>query len=196
MILKSIKELPDYTSELTMVQKSKVLKTANLLIKNGFDADAAIMAASADIVKRVAEPVEKVLGQEEMISYEIVYEPDEIDAHGNWMSKETIEAGYLNYEAAYKAGSVSENLFHLEATNSFTILKTWIQQEMDVTVTKTGQLIKAGSWVAMVKYNDPGIWELKKAGVVGGLSIQCTGYINEDTGEITGLDFGVQFEED
>ncbi|AGM12450.1 TPA: hypothetical protein N6V93_002846 [Escherichia coli] len=134
--------------------------------------------------------------QEEMISYEIIYEPDTKDAHGEWMSKDTIKKAKDNWDAAYAAGLVSENLFHLTSTDAFTIEKTWIQEEFDVVVIGTEQVIKAGSWVAKVKYNNPELWEAKKAGIVGGLSIQATGNVDEETGEITNVNFGISVVEE
>jgi hypothetical protein len=127
---------------------------------------------------------------EEMISYEIIYEPNTKDAHGEWMSEETLRKAKESWDMAYAAGIARENLFHLTSTNAFTIEKTWIQEELDVIVAETGQPIKAGSWVAKVKYNNEALWEAKKAGIVGGLSIQCTGIVNEETGEITDINFG------
>ena len=129
---------------------------------------------------------------EQMISYEIIYEPDTIDAHGEWCSAETLVEAQANYEAAYKAGLAVENLFHLFETDAFTIVKTWIQPEFDVIVKETGELIKAGSWVAKVQYNDPDLWELKKAGIVGGLSVQCSALIDQDTHEILEFFFDLE----
>lgn len=126
---------------------------------------------------------------DEQISYEIVYEPNVKDAHGEWMSAETIRKGRDNFEQNRLSGNVKENLFHLFPTEEFTIEKTWIQEEFDVYVGDTNQKISAGSWVAKIKYNNPDLWDLKKSGIVGGLSIQCSGFINEETGEITGLNF-------
>lgn len=130
---------------------------------------------------------------EQMISYEIIYEPNTVDAHGEWCSAETLVKAQANYEAAYEKGLATENLFHLAETNAFTIVKTWIQPEFDVIVKETGELIKAGSWVAKVQYNDPELWELKKAGVVGGLSVQCSALIDHETHEI--LEFFFDLEE-
>lgn len=134
--------------------------------------------------------------KEEMISYEIIYEPDTKDAHGEWMSKDTIRKAKDNWDAAYAAGLVSENLFHLTSTDAFTIEKTWIQEEFDVVVIGTEQVIKAGSWVAKVKYNNQDLWEAKKSGIVGGLSIQATGRVDEATGEITDVNFGISIVEE
>jgi hypothetical protein len=58
-----------------------------------------------------------------------------------------------------------------------------------VKVVDTGELIKAGSWVAKLKYHSKDLWELKKANVVGGVSIGGTGQINKETGEITNVSF-------
>lgn len=130
-----------------------------------------------------------VAKDEEMISYEVIFEADVKDAHNQWMSKETLEKGCEDFNKYLKEGVVKSNLFHLQDTESFTIMDTWIQKEFDVTVDGTDQPIKAGTWVAKLQYNDESLWQLKKAGVVGGVSIGCKGNVNEETGEITNLDF-------
>ena len=126
---------------------------------------------------------------EEMVSYEVIYEPFVKDAHGEWMSDKTIEKAMVNFNKNLADGVVQPNLFHLKNTDSFTIEATWIQKELDVKVIQTDEVIKAGTWIAKIKYNDPDLWQLKKAGVVGGVSIGATGVINQDTGEITNVKF-------
>lgn len=126
---------------------------------------------------------------EEMVSYEVVYEPFVKDAHGEWMSPETIEKAAANFNKNLEAGIVQPNLFHLQSTDAFTIESTWVQKELDVQVVQTGEVIKAGTWVAKIKYNDPDLWELKKSGVVGGVSIGGVGSVNKKTGEITNVKF-------
>lgn len=205
MKYQSIADLPASTSHLSLVQKSKVLKIANGLIESGQSPEASIEKASADIlkmdvkteIKKTATPVAVIKESgEEMISYEVIYEPLTKDAHGEWMTAETIAKGKLSFDKAHEAGVVKENLFHMIETDTFTIEKTWIQEEFDVVVIGTEQVIKAGTWVAKVKYHDPVLWDLKKTNVVGGLSIQCSGAINKETKEITSLDFGVEFIEE
>lgn len=124
-----------------------------------------------------------------MISYEIVYEPNVMDAHNQWMSPETIFKACENFNQNLEKGLVKPNLYHLENTDLFSIEKTWIQEELDVQVVETGEIIKAGTWVCKLKYNSSDLWELKKAGIVGGVSIGATGRINETTGEITDVNF-------
>ena len=108
------------------------------------------------------QPVEKVT--EQMISYEVVYEPNTKDAHGQWMSPETLELACENFNSN-------------------------LQNELDVKVVGTEELIKAGTWVAKIKYNDEALWSLKKAGVIQGVSIGARGVINETSGEITNVTF-------
>lgn len=126
---------------------------------------------------------------EEMVSYEVIYEPFTKDAHGEWMSDKTIEKAMENFNKNLEKGIVQPNLFHLKDTEAFTIESTWIQKELDVKVIQTDEIIKAGTWVAKLKYNDTELWKLKKAGIVGGVSIGATGVINQDTGEITNVKF-------
>lgn len=202
MKYKSIADLPASVSNLSLIQKSKVLKIANGLIGSGQSPDNAIEKACKDIlhidlvktaIQKDAKPVAVIKdADEQMISYEVIYEPNSKDAHGEWMSSDTILKGKDNFDAARAAGLVKENLFHIVETDAFTIEKTWIQEEFDVVVIGSEQVIKAGTWVAKVKYNDPELWLLKKANAVGGLSIQCSGFTDEETGEITGLDFGIE----
>ena len=126
---------------------------------------------------------------EEMVSYEVIYEPFVKDAHGEWMSDKTIEKAATNFNKNLEAGVVKANLFHLKETEAFTIEATWIQKELDVQVVQTGEIIKAGTWVAKIKYNDETLWSLKKSGVVSGVSIGAKGKINQETGEITNVTF-------
>lgn len=126
---------------------------------------------------------------EEMVSYEVIYEPFIKDAHGEWMSDKTIEKAMENFNKNLEAGIVQPNLFHLKDTEAFTIESTWVQKELDVKVIQTDEVIKAGTWVAKIKYNDADLWQLKKSGVVGGVSIGATGVINQTTGEITNVKF-------
>ena len=182
----TLSDLPSQTN-LTRIQKSRFVKKANDLLKQGFN-------KAASIQKAVGSVLVQESAEEDMISYEIIYEPDIPDTHGEWMSSDTIMKAKESYDLALSAGVVKENLFHLYETDSFTIERTWIQPEIDVVVTTTDEIIKAGSWVAKVKYHDKDLWELRKSGIIGGLSIQCGAFINEDTKELTGIDFTAKVE--
>jgi hypothetical protein len=126
---------------------------------------------------------------EEMVSYEVIYEPLVKDAHGEWMSEETLANACENFNQNLAAGIVQSNLFHLQDTQTFTIEDTWIQKEFDIVVEATGEKIKAGAWVCKIKYHDEDLWEMKKSGVIGGVSIGGRGSIDAETGEITNVNF-------
>ena len=83
---------------------------------------------------------------EEMVSYEVIYEPFVKDAHGEWMSDKTIEKAMENFNKNLEKGIVQPNLFHLKNTEAFSIESTWIQKELDVKVIQTDEIIKAGTW--------------------------------------------------
>lgn len=127
--------------------------------------------------------------KEEMVSYEVVYEPNTLDAHNQWMSEEEVEKACENFNKNLKAGVVKSNLLHVKDTEDFTIESTWIHKELDVVVDGTGQPIKAGTWIAKLRFHNEDLWALKKAGVLGGVSFGGKGYVNEETGEITNLTF-------
>lgn len=184
----TLSDLPSQTL-LTRIQKSRVVKQANELLEKGFNKEASLSKAIGSVL------VQKSAGAEEMISYEVIYEPDTPDLHGQWMSKETLLKAQADFTKAQALGAVTENLYHLMDTDTWSVVDHWIQPEFDVNVTATGELIKAGSWVAKVQYT-PATWELKKAGIVGGLSLQCGGTLNEATNELFDLDFSVSLEEE
>lgn len=133
--------------------------------------------------------------QEEMVAYEVIYEPNVKDAHGEWMSEDTILKACDNFNDNLIKGNVKPNLFHLANTDLFTIEKTWIQEEIDVKVEQTGEIIKAGTWVGKIKYHDEDLWNLKKAGIIQGVSIGARGAIDKETGEITDVSFDPYEEE-
>ena len=138
-------------------------------------------------LKSILSP--KAPQEEEMISIDVIYEPDTKDAHGNWMTKEEIEKAAQNFNENLKKGVVKSNLFHLEETDKFTVVDTWVHKELDVIVEGSGEKLKAGTWVAKVKYNCPKLWELKKEGAFAGVSLGGKARVNEETGEMTDLTF-------
>lgn len=126
---------------------------------------------------------------EEMVSIEVVYEPDTKDAHDQWMSMATVEKACESFNSQLENGGLQSNLFHLTDTDLFTVEKSWIHQELDVTVNDSGELLKAGTWVAKIQYHNEDLWELRKANIIQGVSIGCKANVCEETGEITNVTF-------
>ncbi|MGY3992764.1 XkdF-like putative serine protease domain-containing protein [Aeromonas veronii] len=129
---------------------------------------------------------EKQKTEEERISVEVVYVPgeQERDAHGQWMSAQTVQAACEDFND--NLHTISPNLYHLSNTNKFEIIKSWIN-EIDM-VSHTGQEVKEGTWLVKLRYS-PELWEMKKAGKIQGVSIGCRGVVDQQTGEITQVSF-------
>ncbi|MDF2413904.1 XkdF-like putative serine protease domain-containing protein [Aeromonas sp. 1HA1] len=124
--------------------------------------------------------------QEERVSVEVVYVPEERDHHNQYMSKATVVAACADFNSNLAAGKISANLYHISNTNKFEIIKSWIN-EIDM-VSPTGEEVKEGVWLVELRYS-PELWIEKKAGKIQGVSIGCRGVVNPETGEITGVTF-------
>ena len=66
---------------------------------------------------------------EEMVSYEVVYEPLVKDAHGQWMSLETVEKACEDFNSNLEKGVVQPNLFHLQKSLQGNIYH-WFQNNL------------------------------------------------------------------
>ncbi|GJA07457.1 hypothetical protein KAM333_28850 [Aeromonas caviae] len=122
--------------------------------------------------------------EEERISVEIMYVPEEFDAHNQFMTAETIRKACEDFNS--NLSNISPNLYHISNTNKFEILKSWIN-EIDM-VSTTGQEVKEGTWLVKLRYS-PELWLEKKAGKIQGVSIGCRGVVDQQTGEITDVSF-------
>lgn len=122
-------------------------------------------------------PVAKESGMEQVV-YGIVYEPDEVDAHGDTTTAEEIRAACYNYMASY-AGVMKMN--HRGGTIDVIVLENYIAP-CDFKVDK--QQVKRGSWVLVVRVNDEAIWEKIVDGDLTGYSfagyVDVTDLENED----------------
>lgn len=219
MPYKKISELPDSTKSLSTKQKKKFMEVFNALepqIQSGEMDEGMAFGIATKAAKKVKtdkasvnksfeakDPEVQIVtiskqacsNEDERVSIDVVYEPDVLDAHGNFMNAETIRKGCENFNKNYELGYAGENLFHQVMTNKIKFVKSWIHDEFDCVVEGSGEKIKAGTWLIKTHY-EPEIWALKKKGLVGGLSIQCTGEVDKETGEILSLNFDPEYEED
>lgn len=139
------------------------------------------------MIKNFKQIVLKATNQEEQrISIEVVYTPDERDAHNQFMTAETIKKACEDFNSNLAAGNISPNLYHINNTNKFEIMKSWINEEIDVVA--NGQTIPAGTWLVKLKYS-PELWTQKVKGEICGVSIGCRGVVDPQTGEITQVSF-------
>lgn len=94
----------------------------------------------------------------------VVMVPDEEDLHGDITSKEEVAKACHNFNKFCR----KSNIFHLEETTAFDIAESYIAP-VDMQIGE--QLVKAGTWVAMIQVNDNDLWVDIESGEVAGLSI-------------------------
>lgn len=94
----------------------------------------------------------------------LVLSPDEVDLHGDIYDATEVRKACHNFNTHCRKA----NLLHLFDTESFSIVESYIapvEMQMGETV------IKAGSWLSVLQFNDYEIWEGVKSGDYSGVSI-------------------------
>jgi hypothetical protein len=94
----------------------------------------------------------------------VVMVPDEEDTHGDITSAEEIAKACHNFNKFCRKA----NLFHIAETDAFDIAESYIAP---VEMQFGEEVIKAGTWLAMVQVNDDELWADMESGEVAGLSI-------------------------
>jgi hypothetical protein len=113
----------------------------------------------------------------------ICYEPNKLDAHGEWMSVETLYKACADFNRFLSEGTVVPNLFHMkdeddvaEPTDAFDIIKSWVSPT-DCIIGET--FVEEGTWLVKVKFKNDQLWELFEKGKVRGVSIGATGKVGK-----------------
>jgi hypothetical protein len=94
----------------------------------------------------------------------LVLSPDEVDLHGDIYDAVEVRKACHNFNIHCRKA----NLLHLFDTNAFSIVESYtspVEMKMGETI------IKAGSWLAVLQFNDDSIWEGVKNGDYTGVSI-------------------------
>lgn len=94
----------------------------------------------------------------------LVLSPDEVDLHGDIYDAVEVRKACHNFNIHCRKA----NLLHLFETDSFSIVESYISP-VDMQMGET--IIKAGSWLAVLQFNDDSIWEGVKDGSYTGVSI-------------------------
>lgn len=115
----------------------------------------------------------KAIDEVQQIAVDIIAEPNKLDAHGEWYSKETLVKACENFNKNLLTGNVTPNLYHVQAeTEKLQILKTFIVP-CDCTIGE--QEVSEGTWVSEMKYIDKALWDKKVSGEILGISIGAMG---------------------
>lgn len=96
----------------------------------------------------------------------IVYKADTKDAHGQYMSKSTIESMMENFMRLYSNGKAGLDVHHNGITGQAYITKSFINEN--------------GDWIIESKIDDDRTWELVKAGNINSFSIEGMGEVKEN----------------
>lgn len=108
----------------------------------------------------------------------IVYEPDEVDTHGDYMTNDSIEKAAHHF----MINGIGADVQHDNKKANVDIVESWVTKS-DTTI--NDQLIKKGTWVATAKVNDEMIWKAIKDGKLNGFSMGGTAKkINKSEGNM------------
>lgn len=102
---------------------------------------------------------------EQRIAYGVVLEPDEVDAQNHTIDADTIRKAAHMYMEHFRTQGVQHKWM---VNDKIKLLESYITLvDMEV----NGEKVKAGSWMAVVRYDDERLWSLVKAGGITGFSI-------------------------
>ncbi len=167
----SIKDVEQHIKGLTNSQKERWIEIANSVLKDCQDGDDKDCEAKA--IRQANGTVQKDLtvfkkDREKQIVYGIVFEPDYVDAHKDYVSKEDIE------EAAhqYLLSSRKIKLSHTEdISDQVSIVESYLAP-VDFEI--NNMLIKEGTWVVALKIWDERLWRETENQIVG---LSAGGYL-------------------
>lgn len=115
-------------------------------------------------------PVLKAFDEEQMEELSVVYSPNVPDAHGEWASETTVAKISQDLKKGFSDGTLKLNLFHMDPLekSDVEVLDVFLLEDE---VTVGDKYAPAGTCVMKVKYHNKKLWELRKAGVIGGFSL-------------------------
>lgn len=98
----------------------------------------------------------------------IVYEPNTVDSHGDYMTAEEIERAAHDFLINGKGADIQHNYQKANVD----IVESWVTKTDTIV---GGQEIKKGTWMATAKVNDDIVWKAVKSGDITGFSMGGTG---------------------
>lgn len=131
----------------------------------------------------IAVPVIKQFTEEKMEAIEPLYcLADTADAHKEGMTEQHIRKMVDNFNT--NISNVKGNIAHIAMTDGFHPLKAWVN-ECDCMI--GDEFVPEGQPIVKMKFTNEKMWEARKSGVLGGVSIGAKGkripnpeYVGED----------------
>ena len=114
--------------------------------------------------KKTNIPIIKQANEELKQATFLVLSPDEVDLHGDVYDANEVRKACHNFNTYCRKA----NLLHLFDTDTFSVVESYIAP---VGMQMGDTIIKAGSWLSVLQFNDDSIWEGVKNGDYTGVSI-------------------------
>jgi len=127
----------------------------------------AFAQAWAAVQKEDEEVLLFVKDSKRQIAYGIVYEPDRVDAQGDFMKPEAIEQACHDFMVRYRKGETQIKLRHEAPVEAYVVESYIAPSHFSV----GGQDIPEGSWVMAIWIPDPRLWEAVEKGELVGFSM-------------------------
>lgn len=109
----------------------------------------------------------------EQIVSGVVYEPDVIDADGDWTSVDEIEKAMMSYMENYQ----EVRFQHGQKVVNAAVVECFIVRE---SFREGGQLVRKGSWYQTVKVRDKALWSKIEKGEITGFSMGGLAEVEDD----------------
>jgi len=102
----------------------------------------------------------------------VVYEPDKVDADGDWASAEDIEKAAHRFMENYQA----IGLMHRQSLRDVRLVESYI---LPCELSVEGEMVKKGSWIVVMKVYNDRVWSMIQDGTLTGVSMGGYSYARE-----------------
>ena len=123
--------------------------------------------------------IRKSLNQERRLATFIVLEPQyednlTTDLHADWYDEDTVLDACIEFNKSLNIRK--GNLYHMVDTEGYTFVESYIAPS-DMIIGE--QVVRKGTWLATIYASADWIWEGIKNGTFNGLSVECTGTVED-----------------
>jgi hypothetical protein len=126
---------------------------------------------------KLGAPVIKQFEDELMIAIEPLYiAAGDVDGQGDTITLSETRSLVKSFNEAIESGNLQTSLFHKHKTSAFTVIKGWVN-ECECYIGET--LVPEGQPLAQIQFTNEAAWDLRKSGVLMGLSIGARATVDE-----------------
>lgn len=169
----TVDDVDRHNKNLTPEQKKTWVSVANAALErckklggSNAECDASAIRQANSVVAKESVSIRFVKSvDEKQLVYGIVFEPDFVDAHDEFVSKDDVEAAAHEYLADLRKGGCRIKLSHqMEIDEAADVVESYIAP-VDFNIGDVA--VKEGSWVIAMKVHDPDLWTATKDQIQG-----------------------------